>query len=120
MIHRSFPWLAILWATIILFADYWTIVQARIVSVWHSQHQVEAANQIVFWSKLKEYETARLTSGDALRECPDTLSCPADGGPVVDRCCSPVMGLFVFVQQWYPKLGPKDGFTLHGLWPDEW
>ncbi|RKP09066.1 RNase Sy, partial [Thamnocephalis sphaerospora] len=51
--------------------------------------------------------------------CPDTLSCPAGGGPPVDRCCSPAMGLLVFVQQWYPKLGPSDAFTLHGLWPDE-
>ncbi|KAI8055510.1 RNase Sy [Syncephalis plumigaleata] len=48
--------------------------------------------------------------------CPtDTMSCERTD---IDRCCSPVMGLVVFVQQWYPKLGGPTDFTMHGLWPD--
>jgi hypothetical protein len=99
MIHRYFPWLAILCVAIILFADYLGIAQAWVVGVWRLRHQVEESNQIVFGSKLKEYEASRRIDSDALRECPDTMSCPDDEEPVVDRCCSPAMGLLVFVQQ---------------------
>ncbi|KAK9764585.1 hypothetical protein K7432_007786 [Basidiobolus ranarum] len=47
--------------------------------------------------------------------CPDVLSCKMRN---VDTCCSPKYGLLVLAQQWIVGYGPKDAFTLHGLWPD--
>ncbi|KAJ2777490.1 hypothetical protein H4R18_005134 [Coemansia javaensis] len=48
--------------------------------------------------------------------------CPADvescGRTAVDACCSPLNGLLVLAQQWDPRWGPADAFTMHGLWPD--
>ncbi|KAI9296297.1 ribonuclease T2 [Neoconidiobolus thromboides FSU 785] len=35
-----------------------------------------------------------------------------------DTCCTPYYGLVVLALQWFPTLGPKDEFTIHGLWPD--
>ncbi|KAG0053853.1 ribonuclease T2-like [Gryganskiella cystojenkinii] len=54
----------------------------------------------------------------------DDLMCPVEvvscskQSEGVDGCCLPKMGLVVLTQQWIPGLGPKDEFTLHGLWPD--
>ncbi|KAI9297310.1 base non specific RNase Rh [Neoconidiobolus thromboides FSU 785] len=36
----------------------------------------------------------------------------------VDKCCTPDMGLLVLALQWIPGLGPRDAFTVHGLWPN--
>ncbi|CAO3607476.1 unnamed protein product [Cunninghamella blakesleeana] len=45
------------------------------------------------------------------------LSCHWNGKNV-DACCSPKYGLVVFTLQWVPGYGPRDEFTIHGLWPD--
>ncbi|KAI9308900.1 ribonuclease T2-like protein [Cunninghamella echinulata] len=45
------------------------------------------------------------------------LSCHWNGVNV-DACCSPKYGLVVFTLQWVPGYGPRDEFTIHGLWPD--
>ncbi|KAJ1960949.1 hypothetical protein GGI12_003524 [Dipsacomyces acuminosporus] len=51
-------------------------------------------------------------------KCPsDVLSC-SSGSDQFDTCCVPKYGLLVLTQQWFNGLGPKDEFTLHGLWPD--
>ncbi|KAI8075216.1 ribonuclease T2-like protein [Gongronella butleri] len=50
--------------------------------------------------------------------CNETLlSCHWDGADV-DSCCSPTNGLVVLTLQWDENVGPKDDFTIHGLWPD--
>ncbi|KAG0028941.1 ribonuclease T2-like [Podila clonocystis] len=50
--------------------------------------------------------------------CPrDVLSCSWSLGQM-DRCCSPEFGLMVLVQQWDTTVGPRNKFTMHGLWPD--
>jgi ribonuclease T2 len=46
---------------------------------------------------------------------PDVLSCSPRA---VDRCCLPEYGLLLLVQQWDITVGPKDKFTMHGIWPD--
>jgi len=51
------------------------------------------------------------------------LSCPTSlpascAGPVADSCCSPRYGVVVLSLQWIPNYGPKDQFTIHGLWPN--
>ncbi|RUS15212.1 ribonuclease T2-like protein, partial [Jimgerdemannia flammicorona] len=45
----------------------------------------------------------------------DILSCSTT---TLDTCCSPKHGLLVLAQQWVPGKGPRDAFTMHGLWPD--
>ncbi|KAG0303138.1 ribonuclease T2-like [Dissophora globulifera] len=50
--------------------------------------------------------------------CPaNILSCSL-GADNVDSCCLPTYGLVVLSQQWYSGLGPREEFTMHGLWPD--
>ncbi|RKP09063.1 ribonuclease T2-like protein [Thamnocephalis sphaerospora] len=48
--------------------------------------------------------------------CPTVRSCQPTA--VLHRCCSPVNGRLVLAQQWTPKLGRADQFTIHGLWPN--
>ncbi|KAG0083903.1 Ribonuclease T2 precursor (RNase T2) [Podila epicladia] len=49
--------------------------------------------------------------------CPrDFLSCSRRPREV-DRCCSPEYGLLVLAQQWDTSVGPRNKFTMHGLWP---
>jgi len=48
--------------------------------------------------------------------CPlDVLSCSPHE---VDRCCLPAYGLLLLVQQWDTTVGPRNKFTMHGIWPD--
>ncbi|KAK9693057.1 hypothetical protein K7432_014085 [Basidiobolus ranarum] len=48
--------------------------------------------------------------------CPiDSISCTISNA---DSCCVPSYGVIVLTQQWIPGYGPKDAFTLHGLWPN--
>jgi len=35
-----------------------------------------------------------------------------------NTCCSPRYGIVVLAQQWIPNYGPRDAFTVHGLWPN--
>ncbi|ORX81000.1 RNase Sy [Basidiobolus meristosporus CBS 931.73] len=52
----------------------------------------------------------------AQKSCPiDGVSCAVSNA---DSCCVPSYGIIVLTQQWIPGYGPKDAFTLHGLWPD--
>ncbi|KAL1924149.1 uncharacterized protein VTP21DRAFT_7184 [Calcarisporiella thermophila] len=59
-------------------------------------------------------EQISFSSSPACR--PDIMSCSAEN---VDTCCSPKYGVVVLALQWLEDAGPKDGFTLHGLWPDK-
>ncbi|OMJ22046.1 Ribonuclease Rh [Smittium culicis] len=48
--------------------------------------------------------------------CPrDLLSCKS---PSANPCCSPKLGVVVLALQWDLKFGPKNEFTIHGLWPN--
>ncbi|KAH7054790.1 ribonuclease T2-like protein [Linnemannia elongata] len=48
--------------------------------------------------------------------CPlNVLSCSLRE---VDRCCLPEHGLLLLVQQWDITVGPRNKFTMHGIWPD--
>ncbi|PVU88072.1 hypothetical protein BB559_005735 [Furculomyces boomerangus] len=50
------------------------------------------------------------------QSCPkNIISCQRNN---VDSCCSPKNGLLVLSLQWELRYGPKDQFTIHGLWPD--
>ncbi|PVU97877.1 hypothetical protein BB561_000258 [Smittium simulii] len=52
---------------------------------------------------------------DKLR-CPkDQISCSTTD---LNTCCTPDVGLYTYSVGWYPKTGPADSFTIHGLWPD--
>ncbi|ORX88982.1 RNase Sy [Basidiobolus meristosporus CBS 931.73] len=48
--------------------------------------------------------------------CPiDSISCTVSNA---NSCCVPTYGKIVLTQQWIPGYGPKDAFTIHGLWPN--
>ncbi|KAI9591815.1 ribonuclease T2-like protein [Syncephalis fuscata] len=76
-------------------------------STWHAKHAISPQSEALLLAKLSRQSS--------LGTCPNELSC---GIKKIDRCCSPVMGQLVFVQQWYPTLGPPTDFTMHGLWPN--
>ncbi|PVU85994.1 hypothetical protein BB559_004164 [Furculomyces boomerangus] len=53
---------------------------------------------------------------DKSPSCPkNVMSCTSED---VDPCCTPKYGLLVLSQEWISNYGPKEEFTLHGLWPD--
>ncbi|ORX85443.1 ribonuclease T2 [Basidiobolus meristosporus CBS 931.73] len=51
--------------------------------------------------------------------CPlNEISCTIPSNTPTNACCAPTYGLVVFAQQWLPKQGPRNAFTIHGLWPN--
>lgn len=64
---------------------------------WHAQHSVPMSVAQALTDRLHG-TSPRQSVISSLASCPDTISCSAGKG-AVDRCCSPVMGLLVFVQQ---------------------
>ncbi|KAI9296318.1 RNase Sy [Neoconidiobolus thromboides FSU 785] len=60
-------------------------------------------------TSLSQLTTKQLACSNDIRSC---------SASATDTCCSPKLGLLVLALQWYPGLGPKDAFTVHGLWPN--
>jgi hypothetical protein len=58
------------------------------VSTWHAKHILTPQKEALLLSKLHRQSH--------LGSCPNEMSCERTD---IDRCCSPVMGLVVFVQQ---------------------
>jgi ribonuclease T2 len=60
---------------------------------------------------------ASLAFAQGNSSCSDALSCHAPAP--IDTCCTESPGGLVLLTQFWDNLGPKESWTLHGLWPDK-
>ncbi|KAA8893678.1 ribonuclease T2-like protein [Sphaerosporella brunnea] len=62
------------------------------------------------------FTLASLALAQGNSACPNILSCHATAP--VDTCCTESPGGLVLSTRFWDNLGPKQRWTLHGLWPD--